>query len=218
MKAEGLKDLRERLGLTQDALAEALNAPLGRRYIANTISRWETGNRSIPADVSAFLDAIALNDALPEPGSVPVEGVAPERGNQVRREDTAPTDSLGSVPFSSSGAYKKACTELWGIVASGVGMAGAATGNMRLMQDGALIDADKVMLGDAWGKLAETNETFRNMLIGMTSGGAWMQVALVTGTTVGKIWQNHAQPGEVENGAYADALPGDEAQEPAYAA
>jgi transcriptional regulator with XRE-family HTH domain len=216
VKPDGIKGLREQLGLTQEQLADALNESLGRKYVANTISRWETGNRGIPSDVSVFLDAIALNDALPEPGAT-VESSAPERGSQGRQEDTAPTDSSqGPVPFSSSGAYKKACTELWAIVASGVGMAGAATGNMKLMQDGALIDQDKAALGDAWGKLAETNETFRNMLVGMTSGGAWMQVALVTGTTVGKIWQNHAQP-ELGNGAYADTLSGDEAQEPAYA-
>jgi hypothetical protein len=72
-------------------------------------------------------------------------------------------------------------------------MVGAATGSAPLMNDGAIIAADKAELGKAWGRLAETNETFRNMLVGMTTGGAWVQVALVTGTTAAKCWQaNHA--------------------------
>jgi hypothetical protein len=61
-----------------------------------------------------------------------------------------------------------------------------------MMVDGQIIAADSPALGAAWAKLAETNETFRKMLIGMTEGGAWLQVALVTGTTVSKCYQNHA--------------------------
>ncbi len=141
------------------------------------------------------MEALAIDQAFsPDAGRPPLRDTDADAPG-----DSTPTDpSLpgpGSfVPLSPSGVYIKACTELWQIVATGVGMTGAAIGSRALMLDGQTIDADKEMLGEAWGKLAETNATFRNMLVGLTTGGAWFQVAIVTGSTVGRCWANHAVP------------------------
>lgn len=42
MKSDGLKQWRERLGLSQEQLAKAL------AVARNTVSRWESGSRAIP--------------------------------------------------------------------------------------------------------------------------------------------------------------------------
>lgn len=199
MTAKELRRLRERRQWSQADLAAAINAAMGRSYSSGSISPWETGKRNIPDDVATFLDELAIETALPpdddgqplplagEPGGDAAADTAPV-GDQPA--DTAP---LAQPSLGSSGAYTRACRELWELIASGVGMMGAATGSPLLMQDGAIIAADAQALGEAWGKLAETNATFRKMLIGMTEGGAWLQVALVTGTTVSKCYQSHAQ-------------------------
>ena len=87
--------------------------------------------------------------------------------------------------------YARVCEELFELIATGVGLVGAVTGSEKLRIDGEIILADKKNLGKAYGKLAETNETFRNMLTGMHGGGAWLNVALVTGITAGKLMRNH---------------------------
>jgi hypothetical protein len=79
-----------------------------------------------------------------------------------------------------------------------VAMLTASVGSLarapRVVRDGQIIDGDKDALGRAWGKLAETNETWRKILVSATSGGAWVEVAVVTSTTASKMWQNHAEP------------------------
>lgn len=217
MNADKIKGFRERMGWSQSDLAETLNATLGKRYTSATVSGWELGRRNLPAHVAAFLDALALS---PDDAANPLsDGVAMGPGAAAAEEDTAPgadpsSQAAGSVPLSSSGIYKRACTELWEIIAAGVGMAGAATNSPKLMRDGQIIDADKHELGEAWGKLAETNETFRNMLIGMTAGGAWIQVCVVTGSTVARLYHNHAEP----EGGYGAGLSNGSPPEPDLAA
>ena len=203
-RADRFKRLREQTGLSQSELADTLNAALDRNYRSQTVSAWENGKRSIPDGPFSFVEALLLDKAFEADDPVVGSGVPGSSG------DTAPLGpgQGGAVPFSSSGAYKRACTELWEIIAAGVGIFGAAVGSQKLMNDGAIIAADKDALGDAWGKLAETNETFRNMLVGMTSGGAWLQVCVVTGTTVGRLWQNHATP--PPEGLYVPDYPPDD--------
>lgn len=187
-----LRRLREKRGWKQDDLAAAINAAFpGRTYSSGSISPWETGKRTIPPEVAAFIEELMISTNL-DPGE-PLPGGDQPAEPQQPEGDTPPGPGPAQVPIGATGdVWAKACTELWELIAAGIGMAGAATGNEALMMDGAIIDADKQALGAAWGKLAETNETFRKMLMGMTEGGAWLQVAVVTGTTVSNCWQNHA--------------------------
>ncbi|HEY5945540.1 MAG TPA: helix-turn-helix domain-containing protein [Kofleriaceae bacterium] len=199
MNGDELRRLRERRQWSQADLAAAINAALGKKYGSGSISPWETGKRNIPVDVAVFLDELAVDTALPSDDDASLLSPAGERGDDAAA-DTAPgsgqldSSALPAQPsLGGGGAYARACRELWELIASGVGMVGAATGSALLMNDGAIIAGDAQALGDAWGRLAETNATFRKMLIGMTEGGAWLQVALVTGTTVSKCYQSHAQ-------------------------
>lgn len=202
MNGDELRKLRERRQWSQADLAAAINAALGRNYGSGSISPWERGKRTIPDDVSAFLDELAVSTALPADADPsldadPLAGVDGSPG--AVSADTAPggdrpdTAIPAQPALGSGGTWARACTELWELVASGVGMIGAATGSPALMRDGQIIAADAEALGAAWGKLAETNATFRKMLVGMTEGGTWLQVALVTGTTVSKCYQSHAE-------------------------
>jgi hypothetical protein len=178
MNGNELRGLRERLGFNQQQLAEYLNEVTGRSYKGSTVSTWESDKRTIPA-VVAELREIGIDTAP--------EGDASEQTAQ--------------APMSSSGIYTRACVDLWGMIAMIVSSAGALSKSAALMQDGFTIDADKQALGRAWGKLAESNETFRKMLVSATSGGAYLEVILVTSTTAGKLFQNHhaRRPIETEN-------------------
>ena len=196
-----LRRLRERNKWSQAELADAINAALGKTYSSATISPWETGRRTIPQDVAIFLDELAVSTSLPPSGegeSHPLAGapdgaVAADEAPGVPGGGSEPPARPGAPGPPTGGTWARACTEMWQIIASGVGMVGAATGSQALMVDGAIIQEDSAKLGEAWGRLAETNETFRRMLVGMTEGGAWLQVALVTGTTVSRCYQSHAQ-------------------------
>lgn len=187
-----VKRLLDKRGWAYKDLAEVLNQALGRNYGSGSISPWVNDKRSVPPDVAAFIETLMIDSALPpEQQPPPAEDDTPPA--DVPPGDGPPADVQPQPPLTAGGTYARACTELWQIIASGVGMVGAATGSQAMMMDGAIIDADKEALGAAWGKLAEENETFRKMLRGMTEGGAWLQVCLVTGTTASKMYQNHAQ-------------------------
>lgn len=192
MKGPEILKLRERHGWSQTALADLLNPALDRRYTSSTISSWERGDKPTPAHVAAFLDALEFEQAA---GVILSEGPEPPP----RGEDDAPTDPTFSpqMPTGPASIYSKVCEELFEMIAMGVGMTGALIGSDKLQADGAIIDADKKALGRAYGKLAETNETFRRMLTNMTGSGAWLEVCFVTGGTVAKVWHNHAAMGEL---------------------
>lgn len=187
MRGGDLRKIRERFDWSQSTTAEHLNAALDRKYSSATVSAWETEKKPIPDHVGAFIEALAIDSALPplEPLASPPDG-----------EDTAPgpLSPPGQVPLSPhSGMYVRVCTELWGTIALVPASLGAVFGSEKLSRDGLIIDADKEALGAAWGKLAETNETFRRMLVNATSSGAWLEVGLVTGATFGKMYENHAR-------------------------
>lgn len=63
MTGDDLKALRERLGLSQSAMAAWLNERMGRRYDKQRISKWETGRETIPREVNG----VAMIAALPAP-------------------------------------------------------------------------------------------------------------------------------------------------------
>lgn len=184
MRGGDLRKIRERFDWSQQTTAEHLNAALDRKYSSATVSAWETEKKPIPDHVGAFIEALAIDSALPplEPLASPPDG-----------EDTAPgpLSPPGQVPSLHSGVYVRVCTDLWGIVALVPATLGAFFGNERLERDGAIIDADKEALGAAWGKLAETNATFRGWIVNATAGGAWLEISLVTGLTFGKVMENH---------------------------
>ncbi len=192
MTGDDLRKLRERRGLNRHELAAAINSALGTEYSGDSVARWERG-REPAKKVTAFLEELAVSEFSAVTPPALEQDDLPLDDAPAADVPPGPGPAPAQVPVTSGrGAWVKACEELWEMIATGVGMMGAATGNMALVNDGAIIANDKAALGAAWGKLAETNETFRRMLVGMTEGGAWLQVALVTGTTFSKCYQGHA--------------------------
>lgn len=55
MNANELKELREKLGLTQEQLAKLLDVA------TNTVSRWELGERSIPSLLPLAMETVENN-------------------------------------------------------------------------------------------------------------------------------------------------------------
>lgn len=208
MTGEQLKDFRKRQGWTQAQLANLLNKGLDRQYDGTAVGRWENEKRPIPDYVESFLDSLELETAAAATFGPPTEAQAAaldSEGFQSREPgDSAPPPPpgdaegkpVGQLPLPGGGVHARVCEELWEMVATGVGLVGAVTGSDAMRRDGEIILADKEALGRAWGKLAETNDTFRRMLLSMTSGGAWLEVAMVTGITAGKLVRNHQQPSD----------------------
>ena len=205
MTGEQFKRIQERYGWSGRQLSELLTASLGRNVSQTTVSSWRNDKQTIPADVQGFLLGLEEN---PDP---PVD--LSDFGIIEHPEDSAPGG--GSLPdkkplvLASTGAYSRVCEEFFELISTAVGMIGAAIGNQTVQRDGLIIHEDKRELGRAWGKLAETNETFRRMLEATDKQGAYLAVALATGTTVGRIWRNHAipePPGDNLHG-YADTPP-----------
>lgn len=202
MTGDELRRFRERRLIERAELAELLNESLGTRYRSDTVARWENPDADrggkVPRKVAAFLETLALEHFAAGASSSSSSSPAGLEDSDEPLEpqpaaDSAPGAGPSALPQPQvgGGAWSRACEELWELVATGVGMVGAATNNPALVNDGAIIAGDKKALGAAWGRLAETNETFRKMLVGMTEGGAWLQVAMVTGTTLSKCWQGH---------------------------
>lgn len=215
MKGDALRRFREEQGWTQDELAKLLKASIGKGS-STTVGKWESGQRPVPEDVAALVARLELESAFPgenggqpsgtaeeqyglgdaEPlgfGSPPVEGA---QGDSAPPPPGAAHEvAAGQLPLPGGTTYARVCEELWELIATGTGMVGAVTGSEGLRRDGEIILADKVALGRAWGKLAETNDTFRRMLLGATSSGAWLEVALVSGITFGKCYRSHQEIG-----------------------
>ncbi len=200
MNGSQLKKLRADNKWSQDRLNVVLQEALGHRYGSTAISRWERDTAKIPREVEAFLESLVLG-SLGDPGDdtpqAAQDGLSGDDSPR-RADDEAPPPPPGQQPFTSptGGALQRACTELWEIIGTSVSLSGSLIGSEAIVRDGQVITADSKALGAAYGKLAETNETFRTMLIGMTQGGAWLEVAVVTGSTVAKIAQNHYTPPE----------------------
>lgn len=212
MKGGELRRFREEQGWTQDELGKLLKASVGKGS-GTTVGKWESGQRPVPEEVAALVVQLQLDAALPgeppldeaalgldeEPspvgfGAPPVEGgtgdtAPPEPAPDDRSGREGPP--AGQLPLPGGSSYAKVCEELWELISTGIGMVGAVTGSEGLRKDGEIILADKVALGRAWGKLAETNDTFRRMLLASTTSGAWLEVAMVSGITFGKCYRSH---------------------------
>ena len=212
MKGGELRRFREEQGWSQDELGRLLKGALGKGS-GTTVGKWEKEQRPVPDDVGAFVAQLMLDSALPGdppldedalglPGEEPLGFAAPpvegSGGDSAPPEPSDPSRGAvpgGQLPLPGGSSYATVCTELWELVATGLGMIGAVTGSEGLRADSEIILADRVALGRAWGKLAETNDTFRRMLLGATSGGAWLEVALVSGVTAGKMYRSHQEIG-----------------------
>lgn len=201
MTGEQLKTVQEHYGWTGKQLADVLAEAVGRKVSTSAVSSWRTGAQRVPADVAAFLESLVDEDltatAVPEP-----EGGAPAGEDEGPRRTAA---RGGPPPIVSASGYATICTQFFELIGTAVGMIGAAVGSDTVRRDGLIINEDKHELGRAWGKLAETNETFRNMLLATDKQGAYLAIALATGTTVSKIWRNH-QPIELAPQTAAEAL------------
>ena len=199
MTGKELAALRKKRGWSLNQMGELLRAGVGRGSRA-TVTKWEL-LEEVPTDVAAFLRQLELEEATVrniDPNLDAYEDPAGflSSGGPEDSVPPAPPPPQGSgtaplLPLPGHGQFDRVCEELWELVATGVGMVGAVTGSENLTADGRIIHEDKKALGRAYGKLAETNETFRKMLTGITSGGAWLEVALVSGITAGKIMRQH---------------------------
>jgi hypothetical protein len=201
MRGPEIVALRERMGLSRGELADLINSALGMRTRPDAVARWEDGRRNPSPGASAFLDELELRSNLEAFGGAQ----EPAGDDPPLRPDSAPGDPHGplsdpesgfeqqALALSGSPLLVKACTELVEMVAMVVGSVGALVGSPALELDGSIIHEDRQALGEAWGRFAETNETFRRMLTSTLAGGAWLQVALVTGTTVSKCYHGHVE-------------------------
>jgi len=210
MKGGELRRFREEQGWSQDELGRLLKASRGKGS-GTTVGKWEQEKRPVPDDVAALVAKLQLEAAFPDEEPLredafqlgseapPVEG---SEGDTAPSEPEATAAPGGQLPLSGAGSYGRVCTELWEMVATGIGMIGAATGSEALRRDGEIILADSPALGRAFGKLAETNDTFRRMLLGATSGGAWLEVAMVGGMTGARMYRSHQEIGARRRAEY----------------
>lgn len=204
MKGGELRRFREEQGWSQDEFGRVLKAALGKGS-GTTIGKWENDQRPVPEDVAALVASLQLEAAFPnepplaegdfglESEAAPVEGQGDTAPPEPEAAGQAAGATGGQLPLSSSSHYSRVCRELWELIATGIGMVGAATGSEGLRRDGEIILGDAEALGRAWGKLAETNDTFRRMLLATTSGGAWLEVAMVSSMTGAKLYRSHQQ-------------------------
>lgn len=204
MNGEDLRQLRERNGWSQSQLAEVISSALDRKCSSGQVSRWEKGTRPVPETISVFLNEVTLSQALrydePQQQTLEEQPGPAAGGDLPPAPDSPPSRQELRLPQADS-VYARVCTEMWEMVATGVGLVGAATGSDTVRLDGAIIDAHKEELGKAYGKLAETNETFRRMLTNMTTSGAWLEVSFVTGKVVAEIARNHTDARPPRGGA-----------------
>lgn len=194
MKPEQITRLRKAQGWTRKELASLLTGSLDRAVSETTLGRYEKGERQIPEEVNRFLDALALEGGLPPEPDLPSE----QAFDEGLGSDAPPAEPFGAgkpTPplMHRTGAYVNACTELFEVLATAVGTVGALAGSQVLVADGQILAEDKQALGQAWGKLAETNETLRGWLVAASTSGAWFEVALASGLTAGRLLRNHQQ-------------------------
>lgn len=195
MTGQQLTRIREGLGMSKADLADVLNSALDRKYRPERVGEWEKAEKGPPAHVAEFVASLAADSVdLPGLDSLSGVGVPPDSDAPPPAPGGDAPPPSGQPPLGATGGtYAKICEELWGTIALMLSSFGAVTGKGAYIQDGRIIDADKEALGIAWGKFAETNATFRNMLMSTVSGGAVMQVIVVTGTTTMKIVSSHNQ-------------------------
>jgi hypothetical protein len=212
MTGEQFSKLLDHLGLSNTEAANLLNEQLGKKYRSDRVNQWR--KEKPPEHVAAFMDALVASSATPLPTIDDLhESPAPDASSE--RGDTPPPEperdpALTQIALPTGGGiYARICTDLWATIALMVSSGGAITGSKALVEDGRIIDADKEKLGAAWGKLAETNETFRRMLVSATTGGAWLEITLVTGVTANKMLANHRRVALGERAAKIKADEGD---------
>lgn len=220
MTGEELRAYRKRLGMSQKELGQLIARSLGRSEPSTIgrIGKWENDREPISAEVSAFLETLASDGATFTLEDTPLNGdVGGGEGGWKLKEDSAPGLGKPAAVLAIGSSYSSLCEQFFELVATAVGMVGAAIGSDAMMKDGEIILQDKQALGAAYGKLAETNEVFRNMLQATDKQGAYLAVALTTGATVGRIWRNHSYTHPVDAEGVLHVVPGTPGASDAFA-
>lgn len=215
-----VKQFRELNQLKQADFADLVTQETGVKVSVTTVGRWERDQRHVPEKVLAFMEG-RDTDASPPPPTAPLPGEAaddmPPRDPAAAQSDDAgphqPASSIKPLGLTSQ-AYEKACIDLWQMIGWGVQLAGQGVGNPVVASDGAIIQQQADDLGKAYGKLAEQNDTFRRLIMGLTQGGIWVEVTGVTVKLAMTIAQNHAAYAQAVAQAAADAAYGNGAQQP----
>jgi DNA-binding XRE family transcriptional regulator len=199
-----VKEFRKLNDMTQQQLADHIAEHTGLKVSVSSVANWERDKTHTPNKVLSYMDTgeVEAGQAPPDAGPLPNMDDQPPLGpdDLSGPQEGAQRPSGGGVkPLSiTSQAYEKACIDLWQMIGFGVQVAGRGIGSPVVYQDGVIIQAQAGDLGKAYGKLAEQNETFRRLIIGMTQGGVWVEVVGVTVQLGMAIAQNHA--------AYATAV------------
>jgi transcriptional regulator with XRE-family HTH domain len=200
MKAgERVREFRRLNGLkTQQQLVEHLERNIGLKVSSSTVGRWENDQTHTPERVIAYLEGRITDDDQAPPQAPPegAQAVPPPMGedlppgsfgDETRAQEREPIRPLQIT----SQLYEKACVDLWDMIGFGFVVAGQGLGRRVIYDDGLIIQANKQELGRAYGKLAEQNETFRRVIVGMTQGGVWVEVVGVTVKLGMQLAQNH---------------------------
>lgn len=209
---EELAQLRSESGLTQTAMAELLNNVLDMHYTGTSISQWERGHKPIPDYVQEAIANIAGGNLEASVELTPsTEEGTPDDSPRVRRPDVPPkapeeTAKIIPLPVSASTAMEAAATEMFRGIGQTIEMVGAFSGGAKVVDsnsdgipdislielDGRTIANDAEKLGAAWAHLAESNAWVARIITSLTTGGAWVEVIMVTSQTAFSIYQNHA--------------------------
>jgi transcriptional regulator with XRE-family HTH domain len=210
MTGEELKAWRESQGLTEKDLASLLNEPLGRKYGADTVRRWEKGERNLPRGVVDFLAGGAASTTASggEGGGDPSSPGAPLAPGEDLPPRAQPDSKPALLPVLSGGEYAKACEDLWDMIGFGLVAAGTGLGRPAIRSDGYIIcgweDATgkheglKRELGVAYGKLAERNRTFQRLVLALSQESVWAEVVIVTAKLAQQMYANHMRYATLE--------------------
>jgi hypothetical protein len=187
---------RELNELSRAQLRDLIEQDVGLRVSTDTIGKWERDKGRTPDVVLRYMQGGRQESPLvDEDEQQQLDGMPP------RPEDPPPgsfsdgtTDDGPKIkPLQlQSQLYEKACVDLWLMIGFGVQVAGKGLRSPLVERDGAIIQSQASDLGKAYGKLAEQNETFRRIVVGLTQGGVWVEVGGVTISLAMAIAGNHS--------------------------
>lgn len=207
IRPEELAQFRSESGWTQKDLAETLNRVLDMHYTGSQVSQWESGKKNIPGYVQEVISGLMGSPETVAPENGAAEGASTAIPS-FRRPDTPPgvPDDVQRipVPVPAGNALETAAIEMFRGIGQGIELAGTVLGGPKIIQtqsgemislvqlDGRTIANDAEKLGTAWAHLAQTNAWVARILTSLTTGGAWVEVIMVTSQTAFQVYNNHA--------------------------